>query len=266
MTMYIPWRTLRKLTLATLFVYLLPVLGMLTYQQYTDESGSNRFGWHSSTGQAPDQNLQQSVIQVYAARAVGWRGAIGVHTWIATKRSHENRYTRLEVIGYRVFWGGEAVQIRTGTPDAMWFGSYPVLLREIRGDSSLDAIIDQVHIAAEDYPYAHEYRVWPGPNSNTFIAYIGRAVPLLRLELPSNAVGKDFLSKGKLLTTAPSGTGFQLSIGGYFGILIGIEEGVEFNVLGLSAGLDILRPAIKLPGVGRIGVSDQRRTEHLETP
>jgi len=206
------------------------------------------------------------VIQVYAARAARWRGAIGVHTWIATKRSDENRYTRLEVIGYRVRWGGNAVRIRTGTPDAMWFGHYPTLLREIRGDSSVDSMIDEIHTLAKQYPYSSEYTIWPGPNSNTFTAHIGRAIPELRLELPSNAVGKDYLPMGHLLAKSPSGTGMQFSLGGFFGLLLGVEEGIELNVLGLTAGLDFLRPAIKLPGIGRIGFSDKRRFEHQLPP
>jgi hypothetical protein len=66
---------------------------------------------------------------------------------------------------------------------------------------------------------------------------------------------------GKLFAKAPSGTGIQLSIGGYFGILLGLEEGIEINVLGLSAGVDFRRPAIKLPGIGRLGFSDQPRIQ-----
>ncbi|MFT6878486.1 MAG: hypothetical protein ACI9XK_000748 [Granulosicoccus sp.] len=266
MTMLISWRTVFKFLLSILIVFFLPVGGMLTHHFYADDIGSSGFGRHSTTHQAPDRNTQESVIQVYAARAARWRGAVGVHTWIATKRSYENQYTRLEVIGYRVYWGGNAVQIRSGTPDAMWFGHFPTLLREIRGDDSLDAVIDQIHAVAQQYPYSKEYRVWPGPNSNTFTAYIGRAIPELRLELPSNAVGKDFLRAGRLLAAAPSGTGIQFSINGYFGILLGLEEGIELNVLGLSAGLDFLRPAIKLPGVGRIGFSDQRRFDYQQPP
>jgi hypothetical protein len=33
-------------------------------------------------------------------------------------------------------------------------------------------------------------------------------------------------------------------------------EGLEVNVLGLVAGLDLRHPAVKLPGFGRIGVTD----------
>jgi len=58
----------------------------------------------------------------------------------------------------------------------------------------------------------------------------------------------------RILGLTPSRTGLQLSIGGLLGITVGWVEGVEINVLGLVAGLDVRRPAIKLPGIGRIGV------------
>ena len=34
---------------------------------------------------------------------------------------------------------------------------------------------------------------------------------------------------------------------------MGWVEGIEVNVLGLVTGIDIRRPALKLPGFGRIG-------------
>ena len=37
------------------------------------------------------------------------------------------------------------------------------------------------------------------------------------------------------------------------GLKVGWVEGIEFNLFTLVAGLDIRRPAVKLPGIGRIG-------------
>ncbi len=52
------------------------------------------------SGQAPDPaQAREAVVQVYAARAVGWRSALAVHTWIAVKRRDATSYTRYEVIG-----------------------------------------------------------------------------------------------------------------------------------------------------------------------
>src|SRR5205085_1228908 len=99
------------------------------------------------------------------------------------------------------------------------------------------------------------YRAWPGPNSNTFLAHIARQVPELRLDLPSNAVGKDFLPGGALFAAAPSGSGFQLSLYGLAGILVAAKEGFELNLLGLNIGIDAAAPAVKLPALGRLGFS-----------
>ena len=104
------------------------------------------------------------------------------------------------------------------------------------------------------YPYPNTYRPWPGPNSNTFLAQIARQVPDLAIQLPSNAVGKDFLPGGGLFAAAPSGSGFQLSLYGLFGILLAAREGLEVNLLGLGLGVDPVRPALKLPALGRLGM------------
>src|SRR5438270_11949826 len=72
-------------------------------------------------------------------------------------------------------------------------------------------MIAQVRGAVASYPHPNTYRAWPGPNSNTFLAHVARQVPDLAIQLPSNAVGKDFLSGGGLFAAAPSGSGFQLA-------------------------------------------------------
>jgi len=213
----------------------------------------------SSEQAPPAETTDEAIIQVYAARAARWRGNVGVHTWIATKRRSENQYTRMEVLGYAVSRGRDAVRIRTGSPDNYWFGNRPQLLREIRGAEKVDALIDRLYTAAKSYPFNDVYTVWPGPNSNTFTAYVARAVPELRLDLPSNALGKDYVPLKNFVSKSPSGTGAQISLKGYAGLLLGLEEGLEINVLGFTAGVDLYPPALKLPAAGRIGFSDFRR-------
>jgi hypothetical protein len=206
-----------------------------------------------SSGQAPDPaTTPEAVIQVYAARAVGWKGALGVHTWIALKASGAPGYTRYEVMGWGVRRGMPAIRQNRAVADGYWFGARPDLLVDLRGDF-VDALIDKVEAAVASYPYPDTYVTWPGPNSNTFIAHIGREVPELRLDLPPTAVGKDYLPNGLPLAVTPSGTGVQLSLFGLAGLLVGWEEGLEVNVLGLTFGVDLNRPALKLPGVGRVG-------------
>jgi len=168
------------------------------------------------------------------------------------KRAEAPAYTRYEVMGWGVESGRPAIRVNRMGPDNHWFGSRPVRLADRRGPE-VSALIEKVEAAIKDYPYPDRYRSWPGPNSNTFLAHIGRAVPELRLDLPATAIGKDFLPNGDLAARAPSGTGVQLSLFGLAGVLVGLEEGLEVNVLGLSFGLDLNRPALRLPVAGRLG-------------
>jgi len=207
------------------------------------------------TGLSPDPAAtQEAVIQVFAAPAVSWRGIFSVHTWIAVKPAGAPRFTRYEVLGFGVANGAPAVRIDRMGPDNYWFGARPHILLDRRG-TGVDAMIEQVRLAVASYPYPNTYRPWPGPNSNTFLAHIARQVPELAIQLPSNAVGKDFLPDGSLFAVAPSGSGFQVSLYGLAGILLAAREGLEVNLLGLSFGIDAVRPAVKLPALGRLGMA-----------
>ena len=234
-------------------LFLLPVLvsGCLPY-------GRDGVPWYEArrdpTGLAPDPaTTPEAVIQVYAARAVSWRGIFSMHTWIAVKPSGAPRYTRYEVLGFGVSNGAPAIRIDRMGPDNYWFGARPQVILDRRGPD-VDAIIERIRGAVLSYPYPHEYRAWPGPNSNTFTAYIARQISELGLDLPSNAIGKDFLPGGALFAKAPSGSGFQVSLYGLAGILVAAEEGLEVNVLGLNIGVDPAVPALKLPAIGRLGL------------
>jgi hypothetical protein len=205
------------------------------------------------TGIAPDPASQrEAIIQVYSARAFNWRGYFGVHTWIAVKPTDAPRFTVYEVMGWRARRGGDAVAVSQRAPDSRWFGSAPEVLADVRGPG-VDALIEKVEAAVKTYPYNNTYTIWPGPNSNTFTAHVARAVPELSLDLPPTAIGKDYLPDGKFFADAPSGTGYQVSLFGLLGILAAREEGVEINILGLTFGIDVARPALKLPIAGRIG-------------
>jgi hypothetical protein len=240
--------------LLLLVLYLVPVL--VSFCLPDPRSG---VPWHQArrdpTGLSPDPAVtQEAVIQVFAAPAVSWRGVFSVHTWIAVKPSGAPRFTRYEVLGFGVANGAPALRIDRMGPDNYWFGARPQILLDRRG-AGVDGIIARVRDAVASYPYPNSYRPWPGPNSNTFLAHIARQVPDLAIQLPSNAVGKDFLPDGRVVAPAPSGSGFQVSLYGLIGILFAAREGLEVNLLGLSLGVDPVRPALKLPALGRLGMA-----------
>jgi hypothetical protein len=192
-------------------------------------------------------------VQVYAARTVGVRGLFGVHSWIALKPARAKAYTVYEVIGWKLRWDDTAVSVRERAPDARWFGNDPELLADVRGAAAAP-LIPRIMRAVQSYPYGDEYSAWPGPNSNTFTAWVTRAVPELEVDLPPTAIGKDYL-RGGVFAAAPSGTGYQLSLAGLLGVTASTVEGLEVNLLGLSFGVDPWPPAIKLPLAGRLGAS-----------
>jgi hypothetical protein len=205
-------------------------------------------------GLAPDPaTTPEAVAQVYAARAVRWRGYFGVHSWVAVKPAGARAYTVYEVIGWRLRYSDSALVIRQRDPDERWFGSEPELLADKRGPD-VDKLIQRIDAAARAYPYAAEYSVWPGPNSNTFTAWIARAVPELEVDLPPTAIGKDYL-RDRWLASAPSGRGLQVSLYGLLGITASTIEGMEVNILGLNFGFDPFSPALRLPMLGRVGAS-----------
>ena len=219
-----------------------------------DVNGDWRTADRSSSGLAPDPVVvREAVIQVYAARAFRWRGALGVHTWIAVKPRDADQFTVHQVMGWRRYHNLPVVVSSRDIADRNWFGARPELLADVRG-AEAEAAIPRIEAAVASYPFAEEYAVWPGPNSNTFTAHVGREVPELGMDLPTTAIGKDFLTNGSIFEKAPSGTGGQMSIFGVLGVTVAREEGLEVNVLALSFGIDVLRPAIKLPGVGRLGM------------
>ncbi|OAI51090.1 hypothetical protein AYO46_01925 [Betaproteobacteria bacterium SCGC AG-212-J23] len=203
----------------------------------------------NATGLAPDPALvREAVVQVYGARTMGAKGLFGVHTWVAVKPANAPQWTVYEVIGWRLRWNDSALVIRHRQPDA-WFDSKAELYADKRGPG-VDELIRRIDEAARDYPYAREYTLWPGPNSNTFTAWIGRAVPELGIDLPATAIGKDFTGT-QVFSRAPSGRGVQFSLGGVFGLSASGVEGLELNILSLNFGVS--SSGIKLPLIGRIG-------------
>jgi len=143
--------------------------------------------------EAPDPTIRtDALVRVYAANVWGVRGRFAVHTWIATKAQNASTYTLYQVIGWQLRRTGTARSITQGKPDRPWFGSPPILLYETSGPEA-QPLIEQVHDAALSYPYAGEYKMLPGPNSNSFIQWILLEVPELGAELPAKALGKNWM-------------------------------------------------------------------------
>ncbi len=257
---------MKKFRLAILFIFSIVSIAI---------SASMIFGpdWQtadrSSTGIAPDPGeVTDAVVQVYAARAFNWRSLLAVHTWIASKEKEAKHYTVYQVVGWRKRRGLPVVVREQDIPDRSWFGHQPNLLADFRGVEA-ESMIHSIETAVATYPYADTYHMWPGPNSNTFIAHIGRSVPQLKLDMPPTAIGKDYLTRNLFVDKPPSGSGFQFSFFGVFGGIVSAVEGLEINILGINFGMAYTPKSIwplklRLPFFGVVPLASE--TESAATP
>jgi len=206
--------------------------------------------WSSIGSLPPAANYPQARVLVLSGRTGGWKGVLAVHSWIVIKRENATRWMRYDVVGW-----GNPVRVNGWAPDGRWFGNAPHPVIVIEGPEA-ERLIPQVRKAVTSYPYQTfgAYNAWPGPNSNTFVAHVMRSVPELSAALPPTALGKDWQPWRDIVGLTPSRTGIQISLGGYAGLALGWVEGLEIDFMGLVAGIDVRRPAVKIPAWGRIGM------------
>jgi Protein of unknown function (DUF3750) len=242
----------KTIVLVLVALFLLPVAARAALYAYEGGPRSWREADWSSTGSLPAAtDYPDARILVMTGRTGGWKGVVALHSWIVLKRAGARDWTRYDVVGW-----GNPVRRNGYPPDGRWYGNSPSVLVDISGAEAA-ALIPTIESAVKSYQYAHagDYRIWPGPNSNTFVASVLRAVPELAVTMPPNAIGRDFRPV-PYAGLSDSGTGVEASLWGLLGLKLGWVEGVEVNVLGLVAGLDLRHPAVKLPAFGRIGFDD----------
>ncbi len=232
-------------------VYLLPIATLAALYYLNGRQADWRSADRSSARLLPPAKaLPGALVRVFSARTVSWRGIIATHSWIVIKDAGATAYERFDYTAW-----GEPIWKDRFVPDGHWFGNAPEVIFAADGECAA-RMIPRIRRAIAEYRYPRpgDYRIWPGPNSNTFIAAIIQAVPGMKTSLPPTAIGKDFPYDGRCFGLTPSKTGIRLNLGGYFGLTLGWYEGLELNLLGAVAGLDVRRFALKLPGVGRVGL------------
>ena len=211
----------------------------------------------SQARRTPDRPLveaaaDEALIQVYAARTYGWRGAFADHCWVAVREPGAARFVIYEVIGWRQWRGLPVVSQSSAPPSRSWYGNPARLLGEVRG-AEATALLPKLEAAVASYPAPQFYRVWPGPNSNTFVAHVLREVPELGVALPPTAIGKDF-PQGPWLQSTPGGKGLQLTLWGLAGVSMGWHEGVRLQWLSLEMGVNPWKGEAYWPGIGTISL------------
>jgi hypothetical protein len=240
-----------KYLAAFVFVcFLLPAGASVALYLSGDHPDSWRSADWSATGLLPAPAPgDEAAIYIMSARTGGLKGALASHSWILLKPANGGSYVRYDKVGW-----GSPIRRNGYPPDGRWYSNVPRVVGQVRG-AEAERLIPKVEAAVANYPYASRggYRIWPGPNSNTFVATVLRAVPDLGIRLPPEAVGRDYLPMSMPVAVDPDWRDIDLSLGGFAGVGLGLDTGLEIRIGGLVFGLDFLRPAIKLPGFGRVG-------------
>ncbi|MHC1549738.1 DUF3750 domain-containing protein [Phyllobacterium sp. K27] len=241
----------RHFALFIFVLFLAPALGATGWWMTQTRAASWRDAdWSSSGVLLARPAVNDAAIYIMAARTGGLKGALSLHSWLVLKRPGATSYDRYDVVGW-----GNPVRKNAYDADGSWYSNTPAIIHEIHGQEAA-SLIPQIENAIANYPYAApgNYVIWPGPNSNSFVAHVLRAVPQIGIVLPSNAVGRDFPTEGRFFAIDDDWKNFHANLFGYAGISAGARSGFEIQFMGLVAGLDILNPGLKVPGFGRIGL------------
>jgi hypothetical protein len=184
-------RRRRLMIFAFLALFFAPILARAALFAASDAPRSWREAdWSSAALLLPASQEPPARVIVFTAKAGAWKGIFAVHSWVVLKPAGAAEWTRYDVVGW-----GSPVRTNGWPPDGRWYGSVPEAIVDISGPEA-EKLILRIEAAVTDYAYANagDYRVWPGPNSNSFVAAILRAVPELGVSLPPNAIGRDFRS------------------------------------------------------------------------
>ena len=221
---------------------------------------------------ARDDGWQVLVLSVRIPDTMPWYSRLAEHMWVDVRRGDEETWWRLEVTGSSSGVDVSEVDLEEVRSTERW-GNRAYVLASLEGEEARAAADRLLHLAKEhpDFgrwetvmtdpktsemrfhePDREEYEAWPGPNSNTFVSDLVAAVPELDVELHHNGIGKNY-ARGVHFGGTAGGYGVAVDTN-YLGLGLGLREGVELHLVGLTAGVSLWPPALKLPFVPRLGV------------
>jgi hypothetical protein len=128
--------------------------------------------------------------RLYSATLPWPLGLVAAHYWFTV--ADGPRCDRWE-IWQRARAGGTCVghlHCNLKAPEADVGGGPARMEREWAGEEAA-RILGVLRSAESHYPFCHRYLPWPGPNSNTFAAWVLRRADI-GFRLPGNAIGRNF--------------------------------------------------------------------------
>src|SRR4051795_8344882 len=198
----------KAIVLTFLIVFLLPLAARAALTSFQERASSwSNADWSSIGSLPPAKSHPAARVLGMSARTGRWKGIFATHRWIVIKRENAYSWSRYDVVGW-----GNPVRTNGWAPDGRWYGNMPTVLADVSGPEAA-ALIPRIEQAVKGYAFANygDYRIWPGPNSNTFVATVLRAAPELGVTMPPNAIGRDYRPYPYVGWT-DSGTGVEASL------------------------------------------------------
>jgi hypothetical protein len=197
----------------------------------------------------PSPPSDELVVQLRSAALSGPLGTLARHHYFVAFDPAAGRPHRWDLWQYANSGGASWGHVHRDLldPDADLGGGPPRVECAWQGDEAR-ALLAALGRSAE-YPYRGGYVALPGPNCNTYVAWVLRQAGA-SFDLDPRALGKDYLGPvGAGTTTTSSGVQAESTL---VGAKLGLRDGAEMHLLTFTCGLDVWPPAIKTPA-GRIG-------------
>ena len=169
-----------------------------------------------------------------------WVARFAKHTFVDYRADVKSSWRRIEIVNSRSGILHHTIDDKQAHSPQRW-GERVHVLSQSDGSQNPHFVRD-IALFAKEYDQS-VYRVWPGPNSNTFAEKLCRKIKGIDANLHHNAVGKEH---GFYIGKTAGGTGVELQTP-IVGASLGLREGVEVNIIGLSAGVSISPFRVKIP-------------------
>lgn len=194
----------------------------------------------------------ETVVQLRCAPLPAPLGTIALHYWFTEFAPEEGRWHRWELWQTADAGGTSWGHVhRDLMPPASGTGGGPGwVTAEWRGEPARRlraALAESPH-----YPARDRYFAWPGPNSNTYVAWILRRAAV-SADLGPRGIGGNYLGVcGAAVTTTRTGAQVETPV---LGLKAGLLDGMEVHLIGFTAGVGFWPPAVKTP-LGRVGFAE----------
>lgn len=179
------------------------------------------------------------VKDVRIPKGMPWYSRFATHSYVDFRSKPSEPWQRIEIVNKDSGLILEPVSEEEVHASSRW-GNPVHLVSQSKHDGQV--LASQITAFGKGYNDT-VYKAWPGPNSNTFTDGLLREVDGLSGVLEHNGVGKD--ASWRAGTTA-GGTGLEIQ-SPLLGAEAGLKEGLNINFMGLTAGIGVWPPAIKLP-------------------